>query len=87
MHCFEEKSPMKLPRSDHSMCAMTDRFIIATGSNIFDEGIASTCEIFEVRRNEWRDLPNMNTPRYMHSSATFNATHIYVFCGITNKPD
>lgn len=83
VYTFSALASMKHPRHGHSACAVSDKHIVVTGSRIDKAG--PMCEIFDVKMNKWADLPQLRMARHYHSSCAFNASQIFVFCGIQNQ--
>ena len=58
---------------------MDNKYIIASGCGSKENH--KKCEIYDVTKNDWKDLPDMITGRYDHSSCVFKNKYFYVFSG------
>jgi hypothetical protein len=45
-------------------------------------GNGASSEILDIKDNTWSNLPDLNIGRYYHSSCSFNANKVFIFCGI-----
>lgn len=59
--------------------------MFVTGSRKDIDGASKQTEMYNTDTNKWATLAPMNTARHYHSSCTFQNTHLYVFCGISNE--
>lgn len=53
---------------------------MVTGS-VIDEISAKKCEMYDVDRDEWSLLPDLNIGRYSHATCVFSQRKAYVFGG------
>lgn len=61
---------MRVPRSQHSMCAYENRYIFVTGSSKGIEACFST-EMYDIQLAKWTTLANMQVGRSGHASCCF----------------
>ena len=72
-----ERAPTLFKRSKHAACSTSDsRHIIATGGS----ENKSTCEIYSITSDTWRQLPDLNHPRSNHASCSLGQA-VFVICG------
>jgi N-acetylneuraminic acid mutarotase len=55
-------------------------YIYAIGSSLPNESM-NKCEVYNVAKDEWTQVPNLNTKRNFHSSIAFHNRFIYVVAG------
>lgn len=77
------KDSLKSPRHGHSICCLSDKFLIVTGSRLEKDGACKSVESYNVDMDLWFDLPSLNQGRYYHSSCSFLEKWVYVFAGIS----
>ena len=70
---------MEFDRSLHSMTTIGDDLLIVTGSIVSYS--RQKAEMLNLRRNSWSQLADLCVPRYGHSSCSFDAQYVYLFCG------
>jgi hypothetical protein len=64
----------------------TEDIVLATGSK-YPEDSARTCEFYDVWKNEWKDLPELNVARHYHTVSVMSddnenqTTWVYVIGG------
>lgn len=74
---------MQYPRHGHAVCALSDAFMIVTGTRKDQNRSAHRAELYDIDSNKWQELPQMREGRYYHASCAFKQEWIYVFCGIS----
>ena len=72
---------MNYSRYMHSMCCVDSNKIIITGS-MLDEIVSKKCESYDITKNVFQELPEMNEGRFKHSSCTFNSHVVFVVGGV-----
>jgi hypothetical protein len=73
------KSPMRNARKGHSVCCVNNEYLVVLGSRVQYTG--NTCELYNIEKDEWQDLPSLLTARNYHSSCAL-ADKVYVFFGV-----
>ena len=86
-----KRGNMHFPRCYHAMGYInkmdinkTEDLIVATGSK-YPESSSRTCEYYDVWKNEWKQLPELNQARHYHSVSIIQdentSTWVYVIGG------
>jgi hypothetical protein len=70
-----ELTPLNDKRSNHTMIHHNNSIYAISGTKNY------TCENYEIAKNKWISLPNINTSREKASSCIHNDQFIYVFLG------
>ena len=70
---------MHQKRVHHSVCAQSQRYIIASGTRLSNE--INTVERYDIQNDSWEELPSLNIGRYRHGSCALLSS-VYVFCGM-----
>ena len=78
-----KKNNLVYPRHGHSVCAISDAFMVVTGTRKDVNRSAHRVEMFDLENNKWSEMPMMREGRYYHASCSFNNEWVYVFCGIS----
>jgi hypothetical protein len=73
---------MRNGRKGHSLNALGDKYLIATGGRDEKDKYLNSCELFDIAGNEWFDLPPLNIARHQHTGCVVGGKSLYVFCGI-----
>ena len=55
---------------------------MVTGSRF---GFVGYTELYDTNKDVWRELPQMRTSRYYHTSCSFNSNAVYVSCGVSSE--
>ena len=76
---------MKYARHGHSCCAVSDRYVLVSGSRKEVNSAAQKVELYDTQIDEWLELSRLNEGRHYHSSCHFNHRFVYVFGGIQNQ--
>ena len=76
---------MKYARHGHSVCCLSDKFLIVTGSRCEEDEAFRRSEQYNIDLDLWFEIPNMNVGRHYHSSCTYNERFVFVFCGIAQS--
>mmetsp|Transcript_41818 Transcript_41818/g.55135 ORF Transcript_41818/g.55135 Transcript_41818/m.55135 type:complete len:172 (+) Transcript_41818:659-1174(+) len=65
------------------MCFLNDTFLFVIGSYVKGERntFSSSCERYDIKLDRFAKFPSLNTDRCHHSSCSFDARFIFVFCG------
>ena len=71
MSALEKKANMVYPRHGHSVCAVSDAFMVVTGTRKDQNRAAHRVEMFDIENNKWIELPMMREGRYYHASCSF----------------
>lgn len=82
---LRNKRKMKFPRHGHSACSIGSSHLAVTGSRKDHDGADKSTELYNADTDSWQTIKPMNTGRHYHSSCSFNAQYLYVFCGISNQ--
>jgi hypothetical protein len=80
---LNKRANLVYPRHGHSVCAISDSFMVVTGTRKDVNRSAHRVEMYDIEHNKWSELPMMREGRYYHASCSFNNEWIYVFCGIS----
>ena len=77
-------------RASHSTCLLSMTKLVVTGSTISDQA-SRECEIYDVTRDAWRELPSLTTGRHSHGSCKGGGNgsgqeRIYIFSGYSLEP-
>ncbi len=75
------RSPMKVPRRAHAG-TYCQGVVVCGGEN--SQGHLSSCEAFDVEKNAWSELPNLNERKSYCTACSMNDSRVYVFGGYTN---
>lgn len=68
---LESRKTMTYKRSSHSMCAINDNLILVSGStHLGDYAASKRCEVYDIEKDSWEELHQMNYPRCQHGSCT-----------------
>ena len=80
---FEEISPMKAPRAEHTLVSLYPHYIYAIGGlDYYGKGTyLSSCEVLDVRSQSWSDAPQLLKTRSDMGGCSFNNAYIYIFGG------
>ena len=78
---------MRYGRSGHQLAHLhkrfeyrTQDFLFAIGSKYPDE-TAKKCEVYEVAKNKWTEIAEMNSSRHYHSVCVLDGRYLYVIGG------
>jgi hypothetical protein len=82
---FIARDKMKYARHGHSACALTDKFLVVSGSRKENDGAHFKCEQYNIDLDIWYEIPSLNEGRHYHASCQFAEKFVYVFCGISNS--
>lgn len=83
-----ERANLLFARHCHAACSSdNDTHLVVTGNmpNGDDNSLTKKAERFDIRRNKWTELPELNVGRSQHSSCSVGSA-TYVFCGLSS-PD
>lgn len=75
---------MQYARHGHSLCTISDQYILVTGSRKEVSNASHKVELYDANNDEWMELSDINTGRHYHSSCNFDNKFIYLFGGIKN---
>lgn len=64
----------------------TQDFLFATGSK-YPEEVSKKCEVYEVAKNKWTEIAELNTPRHLHSICVLDNRYLYVIGGRDSYKD
>jgi N-acetylneuraminic acid mutarotase len=70
------------PRNGHAIAVVGNSHLVVSGSRL---GSGDSCEMYDIGKNVWNQLPSLIQGRYYHSSCTFDNEFVYVFCGIEHS--
>ena len=73
----EMRSRCDYERLHHSICIYRKNQFIVTGS--LNEGACDKCEMYDIEKDKWTNLPQLKRGKQSHSSCAFNERYIYVF--------
>lgn len=79
-----KRSNMIYPRHGHAACDFGGKYMVITGCRKDVQQAPKRCEVYDVEKNVWSELPMLSLPRHYHSSCSFNNEFVFVFCGISN---
>jgi hypothetical protein len=82
---YQAKSKMKYARHGHSCCGLGENYIIVTGSRKDVDRAPFRTELYDTRSDRWVELGDIKAGRHYHSSCSFQSSHVYIFCGISNE--
>ena len=69
------RAPMKQARDFPALCNMAQKFIFVSGGwHLY------TVVRYDIDRNSWARMPDMNVGRYTHGSCAIG-TALYILCG------
>lgn len=71
---------MKYPRIEHSACTILDRYMVIMGSQVTHAKAKVEC--YDIKKDEWTELPELAGGRHGHGSCQFKNKFIYTFGGI-----
>lgn len=82
------RAPMHVARSGHQLAHIhikkqeykTKDFIYAIGSKYPDE-TSRKCEVYDISKNKWHQIADMNQPRHYHTVTVLESQFIYVIGG------
>lgn len=58
---FMKRDKLKYPRHGHSVCAVSDKFLLVSGSRVdFNDQAMKKCEQYNTDMDLWFDMPDLN---------------------------
>ena len=97
MNCFKlivedltciasERVRMAHYRQGHSVCVSGPDHLIVTGS--IRDAVGHKVEQYWISENSWKELPDLRSGYFWHSSCTFDERYVFVVGGTnTHKKD
>ena len=88
-HSFmaEKRAPMKNGRCGHQLAHLHRRFEFQTKDylyavgNKYNDDTAKKCEVYEIAKNKWTEIDELNHPRHFHSICVLDNRYLYVIGG------
>lgn len=77
------RANMKHARDAHGMVAWRDRFLIVVGSWHVEQS-TRTCEIYDIERDEWLELPSLNEGTCAPGLVIVGGRYLYKLGGTTD---
>ena len=65
------------------MSSSGERYLYVSGAHVLAS--SHTVERYDIERDEWTELANMNIARHFHASCATTNTDLFIICGLDVK--
>ena len=82
---MENKAPLIYSRSSHGCVVNVHKNEIYVAGGYHNGVLTRTCEAYNVKTNQWRNLPQMNEEKCSSTLCVLNGRYLYCFGGLTKQ--
>jgi len=75
---------MIMGKYHHSLCSLYNQIYSIGGFNV---SYIAECEVFSIKSNIWKSLPNLSTPRGLCAAVIYGKQWVYAIAGTDENDD